>query len=59
MRTTFSSSVALLLLSFMLTACGDIFMKKSEDKKAGMSQFATCDPDPKALSKIFTENVKG
>lgn len=59
MRTTFGHGILLLLMSFMLTACGDIFMKKSENNDAGMSQFATCKPDPKALANIFTENTKG
>lgn len=59
MRTTFSKSIALVLLSFVLTACGDLFMKKSEGNKGALAQFAQCDSDTKALSKIFTENIRG
>lgn len=58
MRTSFKSTLLLLVLSFVLTSCGDVFMKKSEDNGNEMQQFATCAPDPQALSGIFTQNVK-
>lgn len=47
------TSLQLLLLS----SCGDLFMKDSKKDKS--SQFATCEPDTSAFSKIFTENIKG
>ena len=59
MRTTFSHSILLLLMGFMLTSCGDIFMKKSEDNGTSMNQFATRKLDPKALAHIFTKNING
>jgi hypothetical protein len=47
------TSLQLLLLS----SCGDLFMKNS--KKDSQSQFATCQPDTSAFSKIFTANIRG
>lgn len=58
MKTTFSHVLLLLLMSFVLTACGDAFMKKSEDHGTDMNQFATRKLDPKALAKFFTHNIR-
>ncbi len=49
-----------LVIMFAVTSvgCGDMFMSKSDDEK-DYSQFATCEFDVLALSKILTENIKG
>ena len=42
---------------FMMVGCGDLFMGK--EKKTSLSQLLTCRVDPSAISKVFTENIKG
>lgn len=46
------------LVSILLASCGDLFMKKKEESSVG-NQFLTCSLDAKALSNIFTHNIKG
>ncbi|MBC76227.1 MAG: hypothetical protein CME64_09445 [Halobacteriovoraceae bacterium] len=42
---------------FLMVGCGDLFMGK--EKKTSLSQLLTCRVDPSAISKVFTENIKG
>jgi hypothetical protein len=58
MTSPFQKLLMLVSLTFILSSCGDLFMKKSSNSD-NMNQFATCKLDPKALSKIFTENLRG
>ena len=48
----------LLALMFILTSCGDLFMRsKSNDTIS--TPFATCSLDTDALAQIFSKNIEG
>jgi hypothetical protein len=49
----------LILLSFLITSCGDLFMLDKKDKKTSLSQLATCELDMDAFSKILEKNIRG
>ncbi len=48
-----------LVLTLLLTGCGDLFMKNSEDGEVELDQFATCELDIDAFSYILEKNIKG
>lgn len=48
----------LLALMFILTSCGDLFMKSKSDDTIS-TPFATCSLDTEALAQIFSKNIEG
>jgi hypothetical protein len=58
MQRKFTSLLMLIAMSFTLASCGDLFMKKKSDSSFS-NNFLSCSLDAKALSGIFTENIKG
>lgn len=53
----FLKLITLSLMLTLLASCGDLFSKKVKESES--DQFATCELDTEALSKIMTEKVQG
>jgi hypothetical protein len=49
----------LIILSVLVTSCGDLFMTDKKDKKTTLSQLASCELDTDAFGKILEKNIKG
>ena len=48
-----------LLCSLVLAGCGDLFMKDDSSSGVELDQFATCELDIDAFSRILEQNIKG
>lgn len=56
--STMTKLLSLIFIMGAMVSCGDLFHKE-EEKKEEFNQFVTCEFEPKSLSKIMTENIKG
>ncbi len=59
MQKKFFKLIALITFSLSVVSCGDLFMKKKSDSDSISTDALSCELDAKALSNIFTTNIKG